>query len=119
MTTITQDDTYNVHLCLHGDANAFEPLVRRYQNAAFAVAMGFLRDRTDAEDVVQDAFVAAYCKLSQLKDPATFGSWLHRIVVNRIPHEIPPRKHDHSCKAPNHTPGHRKASCVNPFIPHP
>ena len=83
MTTITQDDTYNIHLCLQGNANAFEPLVRRYQNAAFAVAMGFLRDRTDAEDVVQDAFVAAYCKLSQLKDPAIFGSWLHRIVVNR------------------------------------
>ena len=63
--------------------NAFEPLVRRYQNAAFAVALGFLRNRTDAEDVVQEAFVSAYCKLSQLKNPATFGSWLHRIVVNR------------------------------------
>ena len=83
MTTITHDDTYNIHLCLQGNADAFEPLVRRYQNAAFAVAMGFLRDRTDAEDVVQDAFVAAYCKLSQLKDPAVFGSWLHRIVINR------------------------------------
>ncbi len=83
MTTFTQDDTYNIHLCLQGNADAFEPLVRRYQNAAFAVAMGFLRDRTDAEDVVQDAFVAAYCKLSQLKDPAVFGSWLHRIVINR------------------------------------
>ena len=83
MTTITQDDTYNIHLCLQGNADAFEPLVRRYQNAAFAVAMGFLRDRTDAEDVVQDAFIAAYCKLSQLKDPSIFGSWLHRIVVNQ------------------------------------
>lgn len=83
MTTITHDDTYNVRRCLEGNANAFEPLVRRYQNAAFAVAIGFLRDRTDAEDVVQDSFVAAYCKLSQLKDPAIFGSWLHRIVVNR------------------------------------
>ena len=83
MTALIPDDTYNIHLCLQGNADAFEPLVRRYQNAAFAVAMGFLRDRTDAEDVVQDAFVAAYCKLSQLKDPAIFGSWLHRIVVNR------------------------------------
>ncbi len=83
MTTSTIDDTYNVRLCLQGNVNAFEPLVRRYQNAAFAVAMGFLRDRTDAEDVVQDSFIAAFCKLSQLKDPSFFGSWLHRIVVNR------------------------------------
>ena len=83
MTTFTHDDTYNISQCLQGNADAFEPLVRRYQNAAFAVAMGFLRDRTDAEDVVQDAFVAAYCKLSQLRDPSIFGSWLHRIVVNR------------------------------------
>ena len=82
MMTTTQDDTSSILQCLQGNADAFEPLVRRYQNAAFAVAMGFLRDRTDAEDVVQDAFVAAYCKLSQLKDPAIFGSWLHRIVVN-------------------------------------
>ena len=83
MTTNTIDDTYNVRLYLEGNVNAFGPLVRRYRNAAFAVAMGFLRDRTDAEDAVQDAFIAAYCKLSQLKDPAIFGSWLHRIVVNR------------------------------------
>ena len=83
MTTTAHDDKNSILQCLQGNADAFEPLVRRYQNAAFAVALGFLRDRTDAEDVVQDAFVAAYCKLSQLKDPATFGSWLHRIVVNR------------------------------------
>ena len=83
MATLTHDDTYNIRQCLEGNANAFEPLVRRYQNAAFAVALGYFRDRTDAEDVVQDAFVAAYCKLSQLKDPAVFGSWFHRIVVNR------------------------------------
>ena len=82
MTALTNDDTSNIRQCLDGNANAFEPLVRRYQNAAFAVAMSFLRDRSDAEDVVQDAFVAAYCKLPQLKDPAIFGSWLHRIVVN-------------------------------------
>ena len=83
MATFIDDDTHNVRLCLAGNANAFEPLVRRYQNAAFAVALGYLRDRADAEDVVQDAFVSAFCKLSQLKDPAVFGSWFHRIVVNR------------------------------------
>lgn len=83
MATLIHDDTYNIQLCLDGNANAFEPLVRRYQNAAYAIALGYLRDRADAEDVVQDAFISAFCKLSQLKDPAVFGSWFHRIVVNR------------------------------------
>ncbi|MDE0645182.1 MAG: sigma-70 family RNA polymerase sigma factor [Gammaproteobacteria bacterium] len=83
MSTLIHEDTNNIQLCLEGNADAFEPLVRRYQNAAFAVALGYLRNRADAEDVVQEAFVAAFCKLSQLKDPAVFSSWFHRIVVNR------------------------------------
>lgn len=83
MATLIHEDTNNIRLCLEGNADAFEPLVRRYQNAAFAVALGYLRNRADAEDVVQEAFVAAFCKLSHLKDPAVFSSWFHRIVVNR------------------------------------
>jgi len=66
-----------------GDRVAFGELVKAYQNAAFATAISCVRSRDDAEDVVQDAFVAAYCKLAQLRDPRYFGIWLRRIVTRR------------------------------------
>ncbi len=71
-----------VEHCLAGNAQAFEPLVRHYQNAAFATALGYVRSRFDAQDIVQDAFVAAYCRLGQLRDREHFGRWLMRIVAN-------------------------------------
>ena len=76
------DDAQQVRQCLAGDPNAFEPLVSRYQNAAFATALNCVRDRADAQDIVQDAFVTAYCKLGQLRNPAAFGGWLRQIVAN-------------------------------------
>ena len=80
------DDFYSenfVERCLAGNAQAFEPLVRHYQNAAFATALGYVRSRVDAQDIVQDAFVAAYCRLGQLREREHFGRWLMRIVANR------------------------------------
>ena len=80
------DDFYSedfVECCLAGNAQAFEPLVRHYQNAAFATALGYVRSRADAQDIVQDAFIAAYCRLGQLRERKHFGRWLMRIVANR------------------------------------
>ena len=66
-----------------GDKDAFGLLVRHFENAACAAALACLPTREDALDVVQDAFVEAYCKLSQLRQPERFGWWLRRIVRNR------------------------------------
>ena len=72
-----------VERCLTGNAQAFEPLVRHYQNAAFATALRYVRSRVDAQDIVQDAFVSAYCRLGQLRNKERFGGWLMHIVANR------------------------------------
>ncbi len=72
-----------VERCLAGNAQAFEPLVRHYQNAAFATALRYVRSQVDAQDIVQDAFVSAYCRLGQLRDRERFGGWLMHIVANR------------------------------------
>ena len=45
-----KEDEELVLKCLAGDVNAFEPLVRRYQNAAYAIAMGYVQERADAQD---------------------------------------------------------------------
>ncbi len=66
-----------------GDANAFEALVRLHMHRAFAVAYRLLGQRQDAEDVVQDAFLAALGKLDTFERGRPFGPWLLRVVANR------------------------------------
>jgi RNA polymerase sigma-70 factor (ECF subfamily) len=69
--------------CLRGDVDAFDGLVRRYYRAAFAVALGVLGNRHDAEDVVQDAFVKAIDRLEDCREPSRFVQWMMMIVRNR------------------------------------
>jgi len=65
-----------------GDSAAFETLVRRHLRAAYAVACSVLREASDAEDVCQDAFIAALEQLDTVQ-PEKFVAWLLRIVKNR------------------------------------
>jgi len=63
-----------------GDVNAFVELTRRFQQFAFGSALTLVRDFQNAEDVVQEAFVAAWSGLPSLADPAAFPGWLRGIV---------------------------------------
>jgi RNA polymerase sigma-70 factor, ECF subfamily len=66
-----------------GDTAAFELLVRRYMRPAFAVAYRVVGHREDAEDVVQEAFLAALVHIGTFDTARRFGPWLYRIVVTR------------------------------------
>ena len=66
-----------------GDTAAFDLLVRRYMRPAFAVAYRVLGHREDAEDVVQEAFLAALAGIGSFDTSRRFGPWLYRIVVTR------------------------------------
>jgi len=75
-----------IERCLAGDADAFRPLVQRYQRLTFSVALRMLGSRADAEDVAQQAFVDAYGALHRFRGEGrsnAFSTWLVRIVVNR------------------------------------
>ncbi|MGH2630185.1 MAG: RNA polymerase sigma factor [Actinomycetota bacterium] len=65
-----------------GDVGAYEELVTRYQGIAFRVAWLVVRNRGDAEDAVQDAFVKAYYALPRFRTGAPFRPWILRIVAN-------------------------------------
>lgn len=69
-----------VRATLAGDRRAFGDLVRRYQTAACAAARAVLRDRHAAEDAAQEAFLAVFANLPDLRDPAAFGGWLMQIA---------------------------------------
>lgn len=66
-----------------GDLRSFEVLLRRHQQAMYRVALRVLGDPGDAEDAVQEAFVACWRSLDSYRGDAAFSSWLYRIVTNR------------------------------------
>jgi RNA polymerase sigma-70 factor, ECF subfamily len=66
-----------------GDRCAFETLVLRYQQTAWNVAYRFLRDRHQAEDVVQDAFLRVYEARGRYRPDVPFTAYLRKIVVRR------------------------------------
>src|SRR3979490_2507843 len=63
-----------------GDVRAFVDLTRRFQHSAFGSALALVRDFQQAEDIVQEAFVAAWTALPTLAEPAAFPGWLRGIV---------------------------------------
>ena len=65
-----------------GDDGAYEDLVKRYGPIAFRVAWLVTRDRGEAEDAAQEAFVKAYYALDRFRTDAPFRPWLLRIVAN-------------------------------------
>ena len=77
-----QDDAGLVARCLRGEADAFEPLVARYQRVLFNVALRMVDDYEDARDVTQSAFVKAYEKLDSYDPRYRFFSWIYRIMLN-------------------------------------
>jgi RNA polymerase sigma-70 factor (ECF subfamily) len=66
-----------------GDASAVEALFRAHWRPAFRAAYLVVHDAAAAEDIAQEAFLAALRRLHQFDRRRPFGPWLHRIVVNR------------------------------------
>ena len=67
----------------NGDRSAFDGLVHAYMRQAFQLAYRVVGHREDAEDLVQEAFLAAYQYLDSFDAARPFGPWLMRIVLNR------------------------------------
>jgi len=74
------DHDHLVRRATGGDMQAFVELTRRFQHFAFGTALALVRDFQKAEDVVQDAFMAAWSALPSLADPKAFPGWLRGIV---------------------------------------
>ena len=73
------EDAHYVHHCLAGDQDAYGQLGRRYEHAVFALALSRVRRFADAEDIAQEALVAAFQDLPSLQNPALFAPWLRSL----------------------------------------
>ena len=65
-----------------GDATALDELIERHGSRMYRVACQITRDEADAQEVVQDAFLAAFRKIHTFEGRAALGSWLYRVTAN-------------------------------------
>lgn len=65
-----------------GDVEGYNLLVSRWEKRIFNYLLRLVRDREDALDLTQEAFMKAYQNLSKLEDPQRFAPWLYRIAHN-------------------------------------
>jgi len=81
-TSTTLADKEVVKRVLDGDVNAFEIIMRRYNQRLYRIARSILKDEHEAMDAVQETYVKVYYQLGTFKGPDGFASWLSRIVSN-------------------------------------
>ena len=77
-----QSDAQLIQQVLHGNQEAFSPLVKKYQKGVHALAWRKIGDFHIAQEITQDAFLKAYQKLRTLKNHNAFSGWLYVIVAN-------------------------------------
>lgn len=76
------DEASLIRAAQSGDQNAFEQLVRGYDQAVLRLAYRLLRSSEDANDIYQEAFLRVYRNLHQFRFDCSFQTWLYRIVTN-------------------------------------
>jgi RNA polymerase sigma-70 factor (ECF subfamily) len=82
MATELRDESRMIASILAGDAQLFHELIRPYERRVYAMALSFLRNEADAEDVAQEAFLKAFRSLASFRGDAKFGTWLVSITLN-------------------------------------
>ncbi len=82
MTTERDVDQLLVESVLNGDKRAFELLVLKYQRKLMRLILYYVKNHSEAEDVVQDTFIKAYRALPNFRGDSAFYTWLYRIGVN-------------------------------------
>ena len=76
------DDGVLVDRIMEGEQGAYQTLVQRYQGRVYAVAYGMMRNREDAREMAQEAFIKAYNNLPNFRRESSFFTWIYRITVN-------------------------------------
>ena len=72
-----------IDACKKGDRKSQFELYRLYSSAMYNTTLRIVRDPDDAEDVMQEAFLKAFSRISTYRGEVSFGAWLKRIVVNK------------------------------------
>ena len=71
-----------IQAILDGNTELYHELIRPYEKTVFMMALSFMKNSTDAEDVAQETFLKAFRKLSSFRSEAKFSTWLITITLN-------------------------------------
>lgn len=86
------DEKALIHEAQRGDQEAFEQLVRSYDQQVLRMAFNLLHSQEDARDVYQEVFLRVYRNLPRFRFDCAFSTWLYRIVSNLCLDQIRKRK---------------------------
>jgi RNA polymerase sigma factor (sigma-70 family) len=101
------DDAALVARVLAGDHDAFAPLLAAHRTSLVGLCRRLLGTTLEAEDIAQEAALRALLSLARLKDPASFGAWLHGIAANLARRLLRQRARSCSVEALDHEEGLR------------
>jgi len=90
--SVQSDEAALIRAAQEGDQDAFEQLVRAYDQSVLRLAMNLLRSPEDAHDVYQEAFLRVYRNLNNFRFDCSFHTWLYRIVTNLCLDQLRKRK---------------------------
>ncbi len=80
-TAVEANESHYIRRAQQGDMEAFDWLIARHRDRALRLAFQILRQHSDAEDLVQEAFLRAFAQIRSFRLDCTFYTWLYRIVV--------------------------------------
>ncbi len=86
------DEEALVRRSRHGDLEAYDELVRRYQERIYATIYHMTSNHEDADDLAQESFIKAFQALKSFKGGSSFYTWLYRIAVNKTINFLKQRK---------------------------
>ena len=74
-------DAVLIEKCMNGQKDAYAEIVKRYQHRVYFISLARMKDRYEAEDLAQETFIRAYCKLASYDPERSFRNWLFTICA--------------------------------------
>lgn len=81
-TVDRRDEVQMIASILAGDVQVYHDLIRPYEHSVYKMALSYMKNEADAEDVAQEAFLKAFRHLASFRGEAKFGTWLVGIALN-------------------------------------
>lgn len=89
-----KSDDYYIKKVIAGESRYYAKLVEKHQSMAYTMALRIIKNKEEAEEIAQDAFVKAYQALDTFRGEAKFSTWLYRIIYHQSVSKLRKRKLD-------------------------